>query len=545
MSNSFFRASPEVAVSQYNTRIPSVNGLSYRANQEIICFIDPTIAYFNPMETYLKLNVSINSDMNTQLYLNPIIGGQVLINRVRIVSGTGVELEFIQNYNTYVNLKYTYEKNPELENKRILLEGATTTSNAIKTPIDQSGGGIIASGRARDVENSAFGNSRQAELTLPLHTGIFGNSKLFPNGYTQGLYIYLLLEPDYRCIQQNPAVNVHHKDELLRFQCVGGVDPTTNKAWDAGTTSNQFYVKPNINTNTANLADFPFKVNEKIAFRKAGNFDPIPFKDIDFMTIESIDVDGTYENFFIITIDNPYDPDVADNNLTENDYIVSVETDFGTPPAPTYTINKCDLMVGVVVPPSSYQASFNQRLLDPATGDLSYDFTSVQTYEQSLPSNNNAGTMVLPLNNTMCKALLAVPVLSDRPTWQVALGTEFFVGQYDNLDDYQFFYKNTYQPDRPVNTTQIKVDSVSQQQLIELEKALYQSDISPEYFLKFRENFCIGRAVALSGQVCNLNNQDVQLNVRYTDQTKNKVFNFFVVHVRDIEFLGGGITVQV
>ena len=123
--------------------------------------------------------------------------------------------------------------------------------------------------------------------------------------------------------------------------------------------------------------------------------------------------------------------------------------------APKYQVNSCELIVGALRPDNEYVQSFRERLDNPENGETTFEMTSCQTYTKSLTANHTAGTLVLPLNNTMAKALLCVPVNTDRPSWDFALNTKFMVGEYDSLDDYQFFYKNRFQPDRPVNVTSI------------------------------------------------------------------------------------------
>ena len=553
MSTAYFKADPQDPVAQYNVKIPSENGLSYNSSQQIICHIDTSIPFLNPQQTYLKLNVTINDNgLNTHLSLDPNIGANVLIRTLRIVSGTGIELERIENYNTYVNLKYDYNKTPELESKRILLEGAVGGSYCNRSPINQDSGGILNKGT--DVFNSLWGNSRSAEVTLPIRSGIFSSNHVFPNSYTQGLFIHLHLEEDYRCIRQNPRVR--NLKQALRFQCEGSGDPTTDTTWGDGTTGSSFFLKPNINMNTAHIDDFPFKVGEKFIFFKAdSNVNAPPDFDNDvvptyagtnYFVISAVEISNT--NYIKVTIVTPYTPTDAVNIINVNDFMISVEA---TPAinvgitAPKYQVNSCELIVGALRPDNEYVQSFRERLDNPENGETTFEMTSCQTYTKSLTANHTAGTLVLPLNNTMAKALLCVPVNTHRPSWDFALNTKFMVGEYDSLDDYQFFYKNRFQPDRPVNVTSIGKNAVAQQQLSELRKALSSSDIPSLNLLDYEDNFTIGRAVALDGQVCDLNNQDVQLNLIYGAPLLNKNFHIFVIHNRDIVFTSSNMTIQV
>ncbi len=536
----FFQSNVKDPASQYSVRIPSMNGLSYNSSQEIIIYIDPSVKVFDPLETYVKFRVKLNTTMITKLYLDPKIGGQCLIRDITIRSGAGVLLEELFAYNQYVHLQYSYDNRECLKNKRVLLEGTTGTTNSNKPPMDDLGNAYLTTEHGNDVFNSAWGNDVEVELCLPLHTGIFSNDKIFPNQLTDGLYIHILLEADKNCIRQNPKVT---SDAFaLRFLCDATQDPTLGgSGWPSGNATASFFIQPNINLNPANIEQFPFEVGERFAFYKStGQIENVGAR---IFEIEGVEIDG---NFLKITIGGAdYDPGaVAANAIANGDWMLSLEHHIVLTP-PTYQITQCDLIVGAIEPPDSFYNTINQRLLDPETGFITYDFQSVQTYSQSVLANNTAGTLLMPLNNTMCKSLLCKAHNSGNISWQDALSNNFFKGVYDNLSQYQFFYKNTYQPDRPVRTSDIENGGVAQQQLIELEKALYMADISPENFNEFKDNFVIGRAVALNKQIANLNNTDVQLNLSYSTPTINKLFRIFVAHIRGIEFRSGGITVQI
>ena len=549
MSNNYFKVDEKQIVDQYNVKIPSENGLSYNSSQQIICHIDDSINFFNPQQTYLKIKVKINSELNTHLSLDPKIGGNVLIRTLRIVSGTGVELERIENYNTYVNLKYTYQDTPELESARILLEGAVGGSYNTRSPINQSSSGLINHGT--DINSSLWGDDGSCTMTLPIHSGIFSSRHVYPNLYTQGLFLHFHLEDDYRCIRQNPKVR--NLKQALRFQCVGTGDPANDTTWEVGTSTNSFFIKPNINLPTSQISEFPFKDGERFCFwspdsnveNDPDDNDKVPMEAIDFFTIASTEIVG---NYIKVTISADYDPTDAANDLAVNMFMISVEADVSVladAVAPTYQVENCELVIGALNPLPNYIQDFQERLKDPDDGSTTFEMTSIQTYTQSLPANHTAGTMVLPLNNTMARSLICVPVNTYRPVWRAALNTKFMVGVVDDLNDYQFFYKNKYQPDRVVDCSSISKKAIAQQQISELRKALESGKIDCLNLLSYESNFSIGRAVALDGNICDLNNQDVQLNVRYTDPQINKNFHIFVIHDRDIVFSSSNMTIQV
>ena len=91
-------------------------------------------------------------------------------------------------------------------------------------------------------------------------------------------------------------------------------------------------------------------------------------------------------------------------------------------------------------------------------------------------------------------------------------------------------------------------NSISQQWLIEAEKALAMADIEPLSFLQFQENFFIGRALALGkNAVYDARGRDFNLQLDYSvgGQTKDKLWQNFVSHIRRLEIKNGGVSVQV
>ena len=122
------------------------------------------------------------------------------------------------------------------------------------------------------------------------------------------------------------------------------------------------------------------------------------------------------------------------------------------------------------------------------------------------------------------------------------------VGICDELTDYQFIYDGRINPSRRVDTSKIaSKTSISQQWCIEAEKALAMSDIEPLSFMKFRSNFFIGRALALGkNSVYDTRGKDFNLQVEYTGtaQTKPKLWNNYVSHIRRLEIKNGGLSVM-
>ena len=125
------------------------------------------------------------------------------------------------------------------------------------------------------------------------------------------------------------------------------------------------------------------------------------------------------------------------------------------------------------------------------------------------------------------------------------------VGIWDHLTNYQWFYNGQLNPNRAVDVSKISnKQSISQQQLIELEKALAMSGIRPLSFEKFNKSACIGRALSLQDGVYDTRGKDFNLQVNYEGQApnvpgKNKLWMNFVHHIRRLQVKGDQISLQI
>jgi len=126
---SFWTADDKIPVQQTKVSIPAEHGLDYSAGQKINIHIPPTIKYFQPKESYLHFDVVLKTASGghpVKMSLDGETGAQCLIRDISIFSGGSgaVLLEQIQNYNTLVALKYDYESNDAIRDKRSMTEGA-------------------------------------------------------------------------------------------------------------------------------------------------------------------------------------------------------------------------------------------------------------------------------------------------------------------------------------------------------------------------------------------------------------------------------------
>ena len=202
----FWNVNETLPIAQRSVAIPSENGLEYGERQKIVIRVDPSVEFFLPSESYVQFRLKLElpaGSAKTRLQLNDRIGGHSVINHVRILSGTGILLEEIQNYNVLAYLMYSYDTNDTKRRKRALTERSTMYNPACAS---------THGGEQRDnnscVDNPYFQNGKDLEFVyvkvcLPLvASGLFKNPKVFPTMLTQGLRLEITLEDAEKCVQR-------------------------------------------------------------------------------------------------------------------------------------------------------------------------------------------------------------------------------------------------------------------------------------------------------------------------------------------------------
>lgn len=569
---SFFVADNKINIDQQSIAIPSDNGLSYNPGQLIELKIDPAqVKFFQPKNSYLQFNVKLQMPVETsgavsKFLLDSHIGAQALIRDIRIHDGNNnALLEEIVGYNIATMLKYDYHCNDTLRNKRALTEGA----GGRVTPHGQLGTrqswqnshkmGFVVNDEEGETRQSALKNASytNVKVCLPLNTGIFQNEKVFPSMLTNGLRISILLEDASRVCRMlegvmlkrkkllNPVFHSHNGSLTnTSGSMVNGVDYTTMFI-----TQDNGYLDP---------ASVPFAVGEKIALVKVSDNSFVGTTPA--ITISKIEFVSGFNLIKLTT--NSFTPDTTvPTNANASHILVSQSVEGQSTYNMTYQVSNVDLVLQKLDMGSNYEADMLRRMREGGT--INYDFLSMTNYRYSQLSTDLVAQIQLPIENRRMKSVIMVPtdatvytnkqILQASGTYEITSG-EFqdrpgLAGISDNIQSYQFTYDGRLQPSRLVDCSKTSSQvSVSQQHLIELEKALTSAGISGQSMLEFNNNFVIGRAVAVQGGVYDARNRQFSVNVNYTGAsapTKNKLWNNFVFHIRRMVVSGDSISVEV
>ena len=579
-------AEDKIPISQKSISIPSSNGLEYGAGQRIIIDVPSTVEYIQPKECMLRFDVEISLPSGkrpTYLQLDEVLGGQVLIKDLRVYSGGAgkILLEEYQDYNVLTNVKYSYETTDTIRKKRALTEGSTYhsvktrgtcgTTVSHKNALDENPyfKNQVTSGVSTELDDTDY---QKVKLTLPINTGIFQNSKVFPVMMTEGLTLDIILEDSNKVMRQlDQARRLTRKQFCPVFHSVNGsTDVPDDLAEDTATT--EFFLA---NDNMINsVAQVPFCVGETVKFVKFSDGSAPTIDDafqISQIDLQNVDVGGRDVSLIKLTFDGAGGKVLAGQGDITNGGtfgVVSAVCEDDSAYAPSYTVSNVELLVQQLDMPQGYTKKMMSMMKEG--GSMNYDFLSFTNYKHSQLSTDLVSNIRLPLNMSRAKAILSVPTdatnvsAGDRIsgsgayTWQNLTGSKDgvmrsdktgLVGVIDNLQEYQYFYDGKLNPSRKVDTSRTATQvSISQQHLIELEKALSMSDVIPYSFKAFQENFVVGRALGLHNGVYDTRGKDFNIQLEYTGSvapSSNKLWMNFVAHIRRITFSGDGIRLGV
>ncbi len=572
--SSYWQSSDKIPISQKSISIPSQNGLEYSGGQRLLFDIPSSVEFIQPKESYLKWDVQLklpSGKLPTKLQLDETLGAQSLIKDIRIYSGGAgkILLEEIQDYNVLTNIKYTYETNDVLRKKRALTEGATYHSVATRGTC-----GTTESHKNNVADNPYFKPKTSATSTtfddtdflkvkccLPLNTGIFSNSKVFPIMMTEGLQIDILLEDADKVMRQlDQVMRLKRHKFMPLFHSIDGDLNAPQQVDSASDTKSIFLANDNMINSVKNV---PFCVGEEIQFVKVSDATVLVPNPV--AKISSISACATND---LIQLDFSASFQVSASITASGTFgVVSNSVEKETSYDATYTLSDCEMILQQLEMPQGYKSTMMKMMKEG--GSMNYDFLSFTNYKYSQLSSDIVANIRLPLNMSRAKAILCVPtdsavlssekniVAKDTYNYFDVAGTNDninnsdktgLVGVVDRLQEYQFFYDGKLNPSRKVNVSKTSTQvATSQQHIIELEKALSVSEIVPYSFLGFNENFVVGRALSLHNGVYDTRGKDFNLQVEYTGSTptKNKLWNNFVSHLRRIEFTANGISLQV
>ena len=567
MSN-YWRADDVVQIGETKVEISSENGLSFTGGQKISLFIPPSVKFMDGKKSFLEfdLKLSLPTDEDPTLLQLDHAGAGILFRNLRIYDGTrGNLIEEINEYAELVALKYDYDTDASKRNIRALQEGGTAYS------VPNSGTqGNTKSEYTDTMTNPYFkrGAGKTSELTngdfttvkccVPIHSGVF-SGKVFPVFMSNGLYLeWDLMRPEQVIKQLDTAV----KDRRLTLNPIfhslnGSIDAPDTWADSSGATT--FYIKKDNNLEGDDAVDrCPFVVGENISFIKRSNL-----------------LDATLDAEWIISEINASSNGLLEivcaSSITQSSgeaidqewsiYSRSVIDADGGNYRATYTISNFNLVVHQVSLDPKVENGMIAKVRQG--GVIDFDIHSVTNYKNSLLASDRQTSFLVHAQNSRAKSILVCPtdstvyssasLISSNGTYEIAnsdaditlnSNRSGYTGICDFLTSVQYVINGKLVPSRPVSVKKCATkNSIDAFHIFELEKSLDNAGIVPRSFVKYLENWVLGRGFAIGSGAMDMRGKDLSVLLKYEESsapTKPKMINSFVFHVRKLRMKGSG-----
>ena len=590
----YWSADDSVKVGETKISVPSENGLDYSPGNKVQIFVDPSTKFMDGRETYLEFNLKLSLPSGarpTRIQLDKC--SSTIIKNIRVYDGTrGNLLEEISNYDSYVSVKYDYDKDKNIENMRALREGCL-----VQTTDSRGTVGTTQTPFANTTTNPYFkktsGNQSTvfsdddlltAKVCIPLHTGIFAQSRtIFPLMMTSGLYVELDLAEADDVITQLDSVTRDRRTPLNpQFHSLNG-SSISRTDWDLNASSTSFFVSTQNNLDGVDrVSRFPFVVGETFNFCEQlnngsatvmTNLSALP------MIISAINLstqaNGSAGLIEVVTTKLQKNTNASvDEDWVMYSTSVSDQTNY----ACSYVMSNVNLVVSQVHLDPAYEQGMIQKVREGRS--IEFDIDTLTNYKHSILASDRQTTMQIFANNSRAQSLVIVPQdstvytsaqkISSTGTYVIkgtdssnasalskdeqdvclAANRSAFTGVCDELSSVQYIIDSKRVPSREISTRKIATKkSIDAFHLFEIEKALDSARIVPKSFSAFMENFIFGRSFSSGGQrgAMDLRGKDLAVVLKYQTAiapTKNKLFNSYIFHLRRLIVTDNGVEVQ-
>lgn len=566
--SSYWSADNVVQIGESKVEIPSENGLSYSGDGKITLFVPPTVKFMDGKKSFLQfdLKLALPSGANPTLLQLDHAGGNMIFRNIRIYDGTrGNLIEELNEYCNLVALKYDYDTDESARNIRSLEQGGTAHSVRNAGTL-----GNIKSEYTDTFTNPYFkeGAGKSATLTdadfttvkccVPIHSGIF-SGKIFPVMMSSGIYMEFDLQPANRIIKQLDTASGNRKLQLNPV--FAGIDNGgTLVDWADGTAATEFYVSTdnNIRGNDAVNA-LPFVVGESLGWiDSTGDVEGTKaITDVPAI-ITAIAFDAVKSKVKITTNSVTVGGSTVDIG---NSRFFSRSVEDATSYEATYTVSNFNLVVHKVDLDPKFEAGMMAKIREGKA--VEFDIHSVTNYKNSLLASDRQTTFLISAQNSRAKSLIVQPcdssvytsseLISSKGTYSIAendadincdSNRSGYTGICDFLTSVQYLISGRLVPSRPISTKKCATrNSIDAFKIFEDEKSLSNAGITPRSFVKFLDNWILGRGFALGSGAMDLRGKDLSVILKYEESsapTKPKMVQSFVFHIRKLIMRGNG-----
>jgi hypothetical protein len=301
---SFWSSDSRSSYPQKSIAIPAENGKEFNQNAKIVIVVPPDVSFFQPSESYLQFRVLLNRPSDcpaTRLQLDTVLGGQVLLKHIRILTGTGTLISECQDYNVLANIINSYDTDRNIRNKRGVTEGTNSHNPSCRVDtsnVEETTDGSCNHNQYFDTPPDGNSSQQWAKLQIPIQTSIFRSKKIFPVVMTSGLRVEITLEEAKKCIKNLiTTTNLTYSPKLY------GVDKDNQGIASGAKSSTIALAKSN---NITSVETCPFIVGEEIMIGKSDKTNSEKFGIITAITCKAGTADGGTDGYVYIAVASQY-----------------------------------------------------------------------------------------------------------------------------------------------------------------------------------------------------------------------------------------------
>lgn len=272
MSGTYWSVGDKVNIKQTDIEIKCDGADEFEQNQVVGVFIPPSVTMYSGKDTTLNFDVliehdtSVGGELPTKLVLDSVTGANGLFSKCVVYAGNRTQvLETLDNYSSFVSVKYSYDSNDSMRSRRAVVEGCgewlpssrgtcgtskSIQSNHMYSPYMEQANKDKAPTTTLDDSNKP--GFIKASVSIPIHMGMFANnSKAVPNVLLNGTYLELTCESNARVLRVLDST-VRARRQALNPMFYGV--NTDGDAW-AGTSAVATITRNNNGTSYTNVAD--------------------------------------------------------------------------------------------------------------------------------------------------------------------------------------------------------------------------------------------------------------------------------------------------
>ena len=209
----------------------------------------------------------------------------------------------------------------------------------------------------------------------------------------------------------------------------------------------------------------------------------------------------------------------------------------------SFEITDLELVVNQVTPPDAYVSALQNQV---SKSGLNFDYKTVTMYRHNQETKTGLTNQMIPAVQNKAYSVVSVPLNAEVQNTNSDPRSSF-KGVIDGIQNYQYVVGSSLQPNRPVDTKRYNSpgDEAKYEPLhmMELEKATVSAMNSVRSWWDLPNDFSVGRAFSLNGQVHKLNGKDLALRAEYKDGEVTKLFQHYICHVNTLNISSDGATV--